>query len=267
MNRTGLIIALAVAAVTGLVFGFFPRFDLDIADLFFFAKAKQFVIGHDMRLHRLRDISTWIVAAVAAPAAIALVIKMLNPKGRLLIAGRAVVFLLVTLALAPGVLANLVLKDHWGRSRPIDVGQFGGDEHFVAWWDPRGDCPGNCSFVSGESSGAFWTLAPAALASAPWRPLAYATAIAFGAAVSALRMAFGSHFFSDVVFSGVFTFLIIWTVHGLLYRWPATRISDAAVEGSIERIAMPVHVAVGTFLRRVGAAARRIATSRFGRRA
>jgi lipid A 4'-phosphatase len=267
MNRTGLIIALAVAAVTGVVFGVLPRLDLDIAGLFFFAKSKQFIIGHDMRLHRLRDISTWIVAAVAAPAAVALIVKILNPKRRLLMAGRAVIFLLVTLALAPGVMANLVLKDHWGRSRPIDVGQFGGNEHFVAWWDPRGDCPGNCSFVSGESSGAFWTLAPAALASAPWRALAYAAAIAFGAAVSSLRMAFGSHFFSDVVFSGVFTFLIIWTVHGLLYRWRATRITDAAVESAIERLAIPVHVAAVTFLRRVGAAAHRIATSRFGRRA
>ena len=31
MNRTGLLIALAIAAVTGLVFGFFPDLDLRIA--------------------------------------------------------------------------------------------------------------------------------------------------------------------------------------------------------------------------------------------
>ena len=70
-----------------------------------------------------------------------------------------------------------------------------------------------------------------------WRAAAYAAALVFGSAVSVLRMAAGAHFFTDVVFAGVFTFLVIWLVHGWLYRWPRTRISDEAVEQAIERIA------------------------------
>src|SRR5262245_17594128 len=142
----------------------------------------------------------------------------------------------VTLALAPGVVANLVLKEHWGRPRPIDVAEFGGDEHFRPWWDPRGDCPKNCSFIAGEPSGAFWTMAGAAVVPLQWRALAYGSALAFGAAVGVLRMAAGAHFFSDVVFAGVFSFLVIWLVHGWLYRWPRMRISDEAVERALERI-------------------------------
>jgi hypothetical protein len=46
-----------------------------------------------------------------------------------------------------------------------------------------------------------------------------------------------------VVFSGVFTFLVIWAVHGLIYRW-RTRPTDAQVEGFIESIALPAHVAL-----------------------
>ena len=38
----------------------------------------------------------------------------------------------------------------------------------------------------------------------------------------------GAHFFSDVVFAGVFMYLLIWLIHGLIYRWPATRIDEAA---------------------------------------
>jgi hypothetical protein len=34
----------------------------------------------------------------------------------------------------------------------------------------------------------------------------------------------------------VFTFLLIWLVHGLLYRWPATRTTDAAIERKIARL-------------------------------
>ena len=30
--------------------------------------------------------------------------------------------------------------------------EFGGTGHFVPWWDPRGDCPKNCSFIAGEPS-------------------------------------------------------------------------------------------------------------------
>jgi membrane-associated PAP2 superfamily phosphatase len=151
------------------------------------------------------------------------------------------VFLVSTLALGPGLLVNVGLKDHWGRARPIDVTQFGGDQHFVAWWDPRGDCPGNCSFVSGDVSGTVWTIAPAALVPPQWRALAYGAALALGAGMAALRLVSGAHFFSDVIFAGVFTFLIVWVVHGLIYRWPRTRLTDEGVEGAIERFALPGH--------------------------
>ena len=176
---------------------------------------------------------------VAAPAVIAIVGKLILPRRPMLIPGRAAVLMVVTLALAPGLLTNILLKSHWGRPRPIDVVEFGGDQHFVPWWDPRGDCPTNCSFVAGEPSGAFWTLAPAALVPPAWRALAYAGALAFGAGIGLLRMAGGGHFFTDVAFSGLFTFLIIWLVHALLFRSPGT--SDRAIERALEWLVLPLH--------------------------
>jgi hypothetical protein len=38
-----------------------------------------------------------------------------------------------------------------------------------------------------------------------------------------------------VIFAGVFTFLIIWIVHGLIYRWPKTRSDDEIIERRLER--------------------------------
>ena len=244
MNRTGLFITLAIAALVGLVFGFYPELDLNISSQFFDPAKKDFMLRWNPLLIFLRDAAMWVVSVIAAPAFIALAIKMLRPRGKLLIAGRALVFLIATLALAPGLVTNVVLKDYWPRSRPIDVPQFNGEERFSAWWDPRGGCPKNCSFIGGEASGAFWTLAPAALSPPAWRPLAYGAALLFAVSVSALRLAFGAHFFSDVVFSGVFTFLLIWLAYALIYRWRPTRFSDAAVERLIERIALPPHDAV-----------------------
>jgi lipid A 4'-phosphatase len=236
MNRTGLVIALAVAAAVGLVVGVWPDLDLDLAALFFDPARGGFWRAYDPPYLRARDTATWVITLVALPAFVALALKFIRPRRPSLIPGRAVLLMLLTLALAPGVVANMVFKEHWGRPRPIDVTEFGGVEHFRPWWDPRGDCPKNCSFVAGEPSGAFWTLAPAAVVPPQWRALAYGAAVAFGAAVGVLRMAAGAHFFSDVVFAGVFSFLVIWLVHGVLYRWRPTRTTDAALEGTLERM-------------------------------
>jgi membrane-associated PAP2 superfamily phosphatase len=235
VNRTGLLIALAVAAVAGLIFGLWPALDLELAAPFFDPARGGFWRAFNPPYLRARDTVTWVIALVALPAVVAPIAKLIRPQRPLLIPGRAILLMLITLALGPGIVTNLVLKDHWDRPRPIDVAQFGGDEHFRPWWDPRGDCPKNCSFVSGEASGAFWTLAPAAVVPPQWRALAYGAAVAFGTAVGVLRMAAGAHFFSDVVFAGVFTFLVIWLVHGWFYRWRPTRITDEAVEAALER--------------------------------
>lgn len=239
MNRTGLIIALVIAAAAGLAFGMYPQLDLDIAAVFY-----PHMIGNNTFGWRLypplmmaRDAGLWVGTILIAPFLIALGVKLILPRRKLLVSGRAILFLTATLALGPGLWVNVVLKDHWHRSRPIDVQQFGGSEHFTAWWDPRGDCPKNCAFVSGDVSGAFWTVAPAVLTPPAWRAVAVGAALALGSMMALFRVMAGAHFASDVIFAGVFTFLIIWLIHGLIYRWPRTRLTDEKVERDIERLA------------------------------
>ncbi|MPZ55592.1 MAG: phosphatase PAP2 family protein [Rhizobiales bacterium] len=237
MNRTGLIAALTVAVVVGAVFGIYPDLDIRVTALLF--NPEFYTEGMRLALRPVRQTAMWLIAALVAPAILALALKLIMPQRKMLLPGRAVLFLIVTLALGPGLIVNSIAKEHWGRPRPIDVQQLGGSERFVAWWDPRGTCETNCSFVSGDVSGGFWTLAPAALAPSPWRPLAYAAAIVFGSGIAVIRMLFGGHFFTDAVFAGVFTFLIIWVVFNLLYRWQAVRLSDEVLEHAIERAARP----------------------------
>lgn len=241
MNRTGLLIALVIGVGVGAVFAFYPQLDIAISRLFFNDTYRVFPVQYSLVARHLRDLFTYAIAALAAPAFIALAIKLVLPRRRMLISARAALFLTATLALAPGLMANTILKDYWGRPRPAEVTQFYGPEKFTAWWDPRGACDKNCSFVAGEGAGGFWTLAPAALAPPAWRPLAYGAALLFGSAAGFQRLSGGAHFFSDVVFSGVFTFIIIWLVYGLIYRWPATRLTDEQVERAIERIVLPVY--------------------------
>jgi membrane-associated PAP2 superfamily phosphatase len=238
MNRTGLVIALAVAVAAGLLLALYPELDLAISRGFYDPAMRDFPLRFERQLTFLRNAAMWVITALVAPFGIALALKLLLPFRPMLISGRAVLFVLATLALGPGLFVNVTMKEHWPRSRPIDVPQFNGQERFVPWWDPRGVCPKNCSFPAGESSGAFWTLAPAALTPPHWRALAYTGAIAFGGAVGGLRIAFGGHFFSDVVFAGIFVFLIVWLAHGLIYR--SGRLSDAGIEHAIEWVTLPV---------------------------
>ena len=252
MNGTGLAVALGVAAVVGVAFGIYPRLDLEISALFFDPNAHAWTAGGDAWAQHARHAASWLIALVAAPAVFAVLGKLLWPGVRMLIGGRAALVLLISLALGPGIFANTILKDHWGRYRPSSLTQFGGpDAPFTAWWDPRGDCRGNCSFIAGEPSAAFWTLAPAAFAPPQWRVLAYGAAFAFGAAVGLLRIAGGGHFFTDVVFAGVFIFLLIWTLHGLIYRWRLTQLADGSVERALARAGKALRAAFVRLARRL----------------
>jgi lipid A 4'-phosphatase len=235
MNRTGLTIALAIGFVAGVICAVDPQLDLDIARIAFDPKVNMFGINAQLWVQHARMAARILITLLVLPGFIAIIGKLVLPHRPMLIEGRAAIFLIATLALGPGLLTNVVLKDHWHRVRPIDVQQFGGTGHFTPWWDPRGDCPDNCSFIAGEPSGAFWTMAPAALAPPQLRLVAYAAALVFGAGVGVLRIGAGAHFFSDVMFAGVFMYLVIWAAYGFIYRWPATRMSEEAIERALAR--------------------------------
>jgi membrane-associated PAP2 superfamily phosphatase len=239
MNRTGLFIALGLALVVGLVFGIYPELDLKLAALFYDSATKSFPLKLNTLAAIARDGAMWIAWGLALPSIIALVVKLARPDKPLLVSGRSVMFLLVTLVLSAGVLTNLTFKSYWGRPRPVMVTEFNGPWQFVPYWDPRGECGRNCSFFSGEGATAFWTFAPAALTPPAWRPLAYAAATLFGITTSVLRMAFGGHFFTDVAAAGLVSFLVIWLAYAWIYRWPSTRLSDAAIEAAWARLGGP----------------------------
>ena len=75
--------------------------------------------------------------------------------------GRSVAFLIVTIAVGSGLIANLGLKEHAHRPRPVHVVEFGGHDEFRPWDRFDGACRKNCSFVSGEAASGFWMVAPA----------------------------------------------------------------------------------------------------------
>ena len=172
-----------------------------------------------------RNLALWIGTILVLPAVIALLIKLILPRRKLLISGRAVVFLIATMVLAPGLMANVLLKDHWGRPRPIDVTQFGGTTSISSPGGIRAAiarriallCPAMWPALSGR-------LRRRRLAPPQWRALAYGAALALGIGMAAFRVMAGARISRRMSFSpACFTFLLIWLAYALIYRWPRTR--------------------------------------------
>ena len=239
MNRAGLLIALSLSLAFVVLYLIFPELDLRIGGAFYDAVTRTFPLRSEFALMVARETAMIIAWAICAPALIALVIKLLRPDRPMLLRGRTVAYLVITIVLTAGIVTNLTFKHLWGRPRPASVVEFNGQWQFKHWWQPGGECPKNCSFFSGEAATAFWTYAPASLAPPAWRPLAYAGATLFGLATGGLRIAFGGHFVSDVLVAGLVTFLLIWLVHGFLYRWPSTRTTDERIEALLTWLAWP----------------------------
>jgi lipid A 4'-phosphatase len=233
--RISFIILASLGVLTGAIFAIDPSLDLQVASFFRDLMAQPEVRQFYRVVETVRQIGPLVIIAAIVPAVVTLAMKMFWPLRATLISTRTALFLIVSLALGPGLLVNAILKENWARPRPGMVTQFGGDYTFMPWWDPRGTCDSNCSFVSGETSSAVWMTAPALLAPPPWRVVALGVAGLYGITVAAIRMLAGGHFLSDVIFAAIFTGLVIWTVHGVLFRWSATCVDEPALDAVLAK--------------------------------
>jgi lipid A 4'-phosphatase len=225
MNKA-LLVYIALAALTLAIFAIWPGLDLAGARYFyhdggFFGRSAYERLGRDF----FRVTPFVVLTAYAA-------LWLARHRGIWLgwaPSGRAVIFLIVTMIVGPGLIVNLGLKDHWHRPRPIQTQGFNGPSPFMPWYDDDGACRKNCSFVSGEASTGFWMVAPASVAPPPWRAPAIVAAFAFGFGASVLRLAFGGHYLSDVLLGGLVTLIVIEVIRRLI--WPLGGSEPEALRG------------------------------------
>lgn len=244
--------------LASLVFLLAPGLDLWASGLVRDHVGGDFVGGH--AIGDLRDAAQKIIIAIVAALLLALALKLLWPRRRMLIDGRALLFLISTLLLGPFLIVNVILKDQWGRPRPWMVEEFGGDLAFQPIWLMSNQCDDNCSFVSGETSGAFWLIALAALAPAAWRPAAYALVCAFATTIGAYRFLAGGHFASDVLLAALITYLCVFALYRLFYVHDPPWSRPAAIEEALGR--------AGLYLgERIGVAGRGLARALSSRQA
>jgi lipid A 4'-phosphatase len=190
-------------AVSAVVFSAFPEVDQAASRMFWDGVA--FPFAKDPLLQMLREVVWFLSLATVLAAVVGLIIAIVTGRTVAYLSARCWAFLLTVNLLGPGLVVNAGLKSYWGRARPDQIEAFGGVKTFTPALIPSDQCMSNCSFTSGEAASSM-ALAIAVLLFAHrlrgrlsvWSILAASILALVG---SGLRVAFGRHFLSDVLFS------------------------------------------------------------------
>ena len=195
--------------VISLIFIIFPQIDLLVAS--FFYNGKSFPLnGTLVESFFYYSVKPVIIGFVLLTVIIYFYNKI-TKKNILNITSKTIFYIMLVVGIAPGLIVNTTLKEHWGRPRPMQVKEFGGKLEFTpAFIMSKQD---GYSFSSGHTAAAF-SLMGFALLAHKRRRFWLSLTIVYGVAVSLARMAAGGHFLSDVVTS----FFIVWIFTHLFYK-------------------------------------------------
>ena len=209
---------LTITLILSIIFFLFPNLDITVSGLFFGQDGSFIASEADWFIYLIRKMIMPLFALLIFFIPLAAVVKQIKFKEKILnIPVRDWTYLFTCLILGTGVVVNSIFKNLWGRARPNDTIQFGGEEPFTIPWLNVNYCDTNCSFVSGDVS--FLTLSLAVLLifnKTTWNTFAY---VAIGL-MSLLRMMEGDHFLSDTIMSFIITFVIIRVLYVIFQRFP-----------------------------------------------
>lgn len=215
----GLLPLLSTAVGVAVLFQVFPGLDLAISALFY-SPGRGFAAAESTVWLAVRDVARAVINATTV-LLLGMFLLSLLPLGPRQIAGRWWLFLLSAWLLGPGLIANALFKEHWGRARPDSVAEFGGGLRFTPPLSISDACASNCSFVSGEAAAAAMLALLVGLVAAPHlgrrqRIGLIATLALAASAVGLLRVAMGRHFLSDTLFAALFMGMVVAVLHGAL---------------------------------------------------
>ena len=152
---------------------------------------------------------------------------------------RAGGFLALALIIGPGLIVNGVMKPCWGRPRPCQIVEFGGDVSYVPPLD-MGHQDRSESFPSGHAAIGFALIAPMFLAYRRHRYLAAAfclLGLGGGIAMGITRIVQGRHFVSDVLWSAAAVYFTCWLLGAIMQLYaPAESAAETGGDDAEQRL-------------------------------
>ena len=115
----------ALAAVTLVVFGLWPGLDLAVSHIFFSDGSFDGDGPIDQGARGFFRVAPFVVLALYGALWLA---RRYGLKVFWAPTGRAMIFLIATMIIGPGLIVNLGFKDHWHRPRPVQTQDFNGPE-------------------------------------------------------------------------------------------------------------------------------------------
>ena len=178
----------------------FPEFDIYFSSLFY--ENNKFISEKIIFIKSLRTFLKDLMVLIPIVALIILLVNFLKKKKSKTFLNLRVKMSLIGLIIGPivgsGIIANWYFKDQWGRARPVQITEFGGDKYFTQAFVKSNQCEKNCSWISGESSAAFSFFVGTLILK---NPLFFFLNLVFGIIVSFCRISMGGHFLSDNLFA------------------------------------------------------------------
>jgi lipid A 4'-phosphatase len=211
------IVALLFSLISSIIFSAFPGMDLEVSRAFY-AGNHVFAGQFHGWVKFIRGVFFGAFYMCIGFTIMGLVFTRRDACTWFRFGFRNWVFLAVCLAAGPGLVANVVFKDHWGRARPHEVVEFGGKKAFTPAVFPADQCDTNCSFVSGEAASMFLPFYALGLLVPQRAALLLIAGTVCGLTAGLLRVSQGAHFLSDVIFAGIFMALSVVVVHLVVFR-------------------------------------------------
>jgi len=209
--------AIALLTAASLLFYYFPQIDLFSARELYLSGGKFLLSDSKLAAFFHGPLDTVLKFGFLIGLVVYLVICALRIKIPAEL-HKKFIFLFGTAFIAELIIINWVLKNHWGRPRPVQVDQFGGS--IATHFEPAGrishECIQNCSFSSGHAGIAACVGLLAIFLPPRWRSLYLVLTVGFVAVVGFMRMARGAHFLSDVTISPLIVLATAMVVKDLL---------------------------------------------------
>jgi lipid A 4'-phosphatase len=196
-----------------LFFTFFPKFDIFFSNFFFFEG--KFISDKYVFIRSLRSFLKDLMIVISIASLLIIMVNFFFKNKKKTIIKFRTKLILIGFIVGPvigcGLIANFYFKDNWGRARPINIQEFGGEKTYTQPFIISDQCERNCSWISGEASAAFSFITGTIILK---NPIFFMLNIIFGIIVSFCRIAMGGHFLSDNIFAMIFMIYL-----AILYKY------------------------------------------------